>query len=401
MTFLCYILIFSSILSLSFIFPSLDSIRFFFLLSAIVCVSAFNRLYNQKPWEKIPLKKLIFIMFLAYIMSEAQHINVHRTFNTTLYWGKKILLFYSITAFIDDPKKLKNATWAAVLSCTGLAFFAYEFYNADPTLSQWDGRLQSVGWYNLSNSYALIITVIWPVLFVLYEIEQSVLKKLFLLLNMVVFYVFGLLTKSRGGILGMTFAVLLSIMLSNKLVKGKKLKLICLTGVVGLLFTVGLSLILERSNVGGMLGGDNSAIDRIVVWKAAFRMLLHHPLFGIGWNHFYDEVILYGAGRRLIAHNTIISVFAETGLFGGITFLLILKNIFFGLKDVMKNADTITKNIARGFFISLCAFLINTSFSVKDHDPSFWLIISLSAVCLQLANKHKIDSKYNFNNSKI
>ena len=121
-----------------------------------------------------------------------------------------------------------------------------------------------------------------------------------------------------------------------------------------------------------------------MVWKAAFRMLITHPLFGVGWTHFYEVVTDYGADHRLIAHNTIISVFAETGLIGGITFLLILKHSFKQMYNVFKEGDEMIKIIAIGLIVSLIVFMVNTSFSVKDHDPTYWLIISFVAACAKI-----------------
>jgi|GEM_PF-5900430 len=392
MIFLCYFLIFSTIAQPALFSPYLGEARVFLILSAIVCIAAYKKQKEPGWWKNIPQNKLIVLMLLAYTLSEAQHLWLGGTINTFVFWFNKVLIYYAVLVFIDTPARLKTAVWMSVLASTVLAYFALEYYLADPTLAQFEGRLQSVGNYNLSNSYALLLTVIWPLAFVLFELEKSVLRKIFLAALMAVFLYFDFLTKSRGGILGMTVAICLSFIMSRKIAKHKFVKAAFIACVLLVVLVYGLAFIKQRTDIGDSLGDDVSSTDRLMAWVAATKMLVAHPIIGVGWQRFPDVVTDYGSDRHMLAHNTIISVFAETGLFGGIVFMLILKNSISQLYKTYRESavgDVVSQKgiLAQGLFISLAAFLVNTSFSVKDHDPCYWLIIALTAAGTRIINK--------------
>ena len=390
MIYLCYLLLFSTLMQPVFIFPSSEKIRLFFILAGIVSIGALKKKKNSSAWEDIPLKNYVTIMFIAYVLSDAQHLYLRGTIDTTILWAKKILIFYCVFVYVDTPKRLKVAIWWVVIACSSLSYFALLYLLEDPTLSKFiDGRLQSVGYYDLSNSFALILTVTWPLAFILFELEKSKLKKLFLALNLCIYFYFCLLTKSRAGSIGICLAICLSFLFSKKFAKNKIIKTFFIIGIISIVTTVGFSIIMQRSHVSGVLGGDDSASDRIVAWKAGFRMLIDHPLFGIGWNRFNDELKIYAPGVRLAnAHNTIISVFTELGLVGGITLILLIKYSLTHLYHIMKQNNDEINIMAQGIFISFVAFLFNTSFSVKDHDPSYWMILSLTAACIKIFSKN-------------
>lgn len=398
MLYLCYYLIFSTLYQPAIYLPNADKFRYFLILASIVSVGAFLKNNSSDRSVGIALNKYISIMFFAYIFSSAQHFYLAGTLNTTLYFAKRLLIYFCVYVYIDTPKKLKIAIWSIVLACVFQAFSSYQYLLADPTLSQFDGRLQAIGYYNLSNSFALLLTVTTPLSFILLEIEKSYLKIFFLFFFLCIFFYFCLLTKSRGGVLGITFALSFSFLLSRKIARFKMIKFSLIGIIIFLTFTIGLSLISQRSSHISLIGGDASADDRVIVWHAAFRMLIDHPIFGVGWGRFTDYVTDYGSPVRIIAHNTIISVFAELGLLGGITFLSILKYSLSQLYRIMKHSNDEINILAQGLFISLVAFLFNTLFSVKDHDPIYWAIISLTASCINIFRReqHKSSLKQPF-----
>lgn len=385
MVYFCHYLLFSTFAQPAIISPLLDELRVFFILAVVVFVGALKK-SKTVSWKGVPQIKLVLLLLAAYTLSEAQHLWLPGTFMTFSFWAKKVMVFYAIVVLIDTPQKLKTALWSTVLACSVLTAYALDFYITDPTLSEFDGRLESVGHYNLSNSYALLLSVCWPLTFTLFEMERSVIKRAFLLVNMVVFFGCDLLTRSRGGILGMSLGICLSLLLSRHFLRNKMMKIMAVGGVVCLVGSLGIALVMQRSDVSGMLGGDTSAGDRMMVWVAAFNMLKSRPLFGVGWSHFYEVVTDYGADRHLLAHNTVISVFAETGLFGGICFLLLIKACITQMYRIYRSQpadhdNLMTATLATGLMISLSVFLFNTSFSVKDHDPTFWMLVSLITAC--------------------
>lgn len=70
-----------------------------------------------------------------------------------------------------------------------------------------------------------------------------------------------------------------------------------------------------------------SATERLEIWQAAWKMLMDHPVLGVGPGHFTRFVLDYNPNlrRNLPAHNHLLAMLAETGWIGGLLFVL-----FFG-----------------------------------------------------------------------
>jgi O-antigen ligase len=200
---------------------------------------------------------------------------------------------------------------------------------------------------------------------------------------MIVFFVSTVYTKSRGGSLGMVIAVCLSVLISKHTLKRKAIKA-AFIGILLLAFVAyGVTVILSREDISSYSGQDASGGDRILCWKIALMMFKDHPLFGVGWGQYPDLIRSYGHNKKLPAHNTPLSVLAETGIFGLIFFLsiiyLTIKQLWMMQKKWKDDKDkTILFILAQGTFVSLVCFCINTMFSVKDHDPIYWAALYIA-----------------------
>lgn len=352
---------------------------------------------GEKSLSRLPQNKFIIGLLIAYTLSEAQHLWFTGTINTFVFWSKKVIIFFLISNIIDTPRKLQNAFIWTLLAVITLNLYAWSFYFEDPTLQMFRGRLGSIGHYNFSNSFAMLLTVSWPLFFALFEVKGFLMRKTIFLALLLSFIVANIMTFSRGGIFGMTIAITTSLLLSKKTLKTRVVKWLIVGGVIIFFFTFITEFVVsKRAGVGGFFGGDASAGDRIQAWVAAVRMFLTYPLLGIGYGHFAEEGKNYGMDRSMPAHNTFLSVLAETGIFGIIFFVLILFYSFKILRQTIKyfeekdNKDVLlTRILSKGIGISLLVFLVNTSFSVKDHDPIFWLVISFAAACGNIMTRHK------------
>jgi O-antigen ligase len=62
---------------------------------------------------------------------------------------------------------------------------------------------------------------------------------------------------------------------------------------------------------------EASQENRITYWKAATKIALHHPIFGVGYDEFPANV-----WQHQTAHSSWFLAFAESGLIGGWLFIL-------------------------------------------------------------------------------
>ena len=385
---LCYILLFFSISQPVIFFPELVEYRPFFVLASFTTLFFFIRKISNKK-ESVKLQQNIFIygILIAYTLSEAQYLWLEGTLNVFLFWFKKVLLYYLFINIMNDIKDIKRLIWATTLAVVSLASLGWDTYLYHPEFFKDNiNRLQSFGNYNNPNSFALLLTMAFPLTFSLMEVEKG-LKKILLLAFLFTFVISVFYTKSRGGAFGMFVGIILSIMWSSKALKTKVLK-VFFAGIFTIVFiSYGVHIILDRPDVVAYFGGhgESSSGDRLLAWIAAVRMFLDYPIIGVGWERFTEYVRNYGLDKKLIAHNTMLSVLAETGIVGFVFFMSIIITTFKQLWTI-KRCPYLYKDIRdlriinNGILISLIAFIVNTSFSVKDYEPMYWALLSLTGV---------------------
>jgi O-antigen ligase len=380
---LCYLTLFTSIAKPPSIVPGLPfGENVFFVLASLTIVAfAMDRFMRGMPLGKLPQRKYVYALVVVYALSIAQSGWFGGTIEILAIWAKIAIVFTLVVDASDTSRDVRRLLFTVVAAVTVLAWAGWHMYLYEPELMQAQGRLQSVGNYNLSNSFALALTVASPLAFALLVTARGFSAKVVYFLLIWGFALSSVYTKSRGGNLGFAFAVLASIILSRG-IRSRTFKGLLVGGaIVGIMASV--PVILSRGDVQTYFGGDSSAEDRLEVWVAGVKMIRDHPLLGVGYTQFPDHLSDYGVEKKMLAHNTLLSVTAETGLSGGLLFVMIVVTTWRSLWRVWRAAsrDPAQHDLAcltQGVMIGLVAFLINTNFSVKDADPIYWAILGVA-----------------------
>jgi len=193
-------------------------------------------------------------------------------------------------------------------------------------------------------------------------------------------------TGSRGTLLGMAAAILTLCFLRHKpLFVGLAL---LLSAVVAnpQLMPLGTQQTLERTFVtddNSDEGLENSAATRIKLWEAALRMIWDEPLWGLGYDMYFQKVSSYDPdfGYRDV-HNTYLLIAAEMGLPALAVFLWLLGAL---LRETLwlywGTADRFFRGLALGFAAGLgglfvvCVFGSRiTSFEIFGY---FWILAAI------------------------
>jgi O-antigen ligase len=397
LTTVCSIILFFSIAQPGAIIPVLGDTRVFFAFNVFAWILLIAT--NREAFSNLtglPQNKYIIGLLFAYTISEAQYFWISGTASVFIFWVKKLILYWLMISVIEDLKKLKTAIWMLIWAIGVLAAYGWNFYLSEPNLLVHSARIYSVGNYNNPNSLALVFTLCIPLAFALLEIERSAIKRLVLVVFMVTVFVTCAYTKSRGGTIGLLIAFGLSTIFSRRVFKSRTIKLIIIAiGAVGFM-TIVLSLILSRGDVTSLTGrgGEASSGDRLMAWFAAVRMFRDHPLFGVGWGKFTEFAFDYGMDKRLLVHNTFLSVLAETGIVGAFFFGMTIISIIRQLLEMRKQWFN-DKNredeliICQGILISIICYLVNTSFSVKDHEPFYWALLGLAGIICKIFEREQ------------
>jgi len=377
------------------ILPNTEEYRIFFLLSLFASLLfVLKKFSTSQRFVSLPQNKFILLILFAYTLSEAQFFYLSGALQVLVYWGKKIILYYLIINTLESIGDFRKLIWSFVFAVLVLTYYAWQLYFTSPQSLFHLGRLQSLGNYNNPNSFAFLLTLSFPIAFSLMEIEVGILKKGFLAAFLFILALSAIYTKSRAGALGMMIAAIFSFLLSPRLLKSRTLKISMSVIVITVFLLFAMTLILARSDTTSFLGahGEASSGDRLLAWTAAIRMFSDHPFLGVGWGHFTEYVRAYGHDKKIIAHNTPLSLLAETGIFGFTCFSAIL---FISFKELLSFRHQYKHDKSRqdflilvnGVYVSLVCFVVNSSFSVKDHDPVYWALLTLAALLCVIYRK--------------
>lgn len=129
---------------------------------------------------------------------------------------------------------------------------------------------------------------------------------------------------------------------------------------------------------------SDSAVERLVIWKAAWQMFIEHPWFGVGPGHFFRQVLGYEPSlpSALRPHNHLMAMLAETGWIGALLYfaffgwaiLLLIRTLHICRTDWPAPA-------ARCLLASLMVYLTIGSF-ITRHDLLLAYVLAGWAVSL-------------------
>ncbi|WP_321389576.1 putative O-glycosylation ligase, exosortase A system-associated [Emcibacter sp.] len=234
----------------------------------------------------------------------------------------KILLFTFVTMLIMQSKSRINAlVWVIVLSIGFYAFKGGIFTLA----TGGGGRVWGApgSFFGDNNHFALVLLMVVPLTFYLYQVTEHKWLRfaIFGLMMCEILSIFG--TQSRGALIGMVC------MFSFWAYKTKKLAIVffMLPFLALTAFFFMPDSWKERMTSIEHYDEDASAQGRITMWRVAIKVANDNPVFGGGFNVFYDEGIraiylLPGEVGRAV-HSVHFEVIGEQGYAGYLIFLLL------------------------------------------------------------------------------
>jgi len=296
-------------------------------------------------------------------------------------WLKRIVVFFIIVKMTEKFKQVKNLVLTIIIGINVIAFYALNIILFKPWLMV-KGRISAYGEYSGANDLALIMVIGLALCFIVYEESKRPVLKFFLISEILLFVLIIMNTISRGGFIGMSTVLCLSILLSDTLERFKILKRLSVIVFMVLLAGLFIGKLELRGDVVGK--GDKSVSNRIIALHGGLIMILKNPLLGVGNNQFTENIKEYGGTSYAIAaHNTMLNVAAETGFPGLICYLGFLFTPMIRLKKYIKkkrkNPEAYLQYIyAKGILIALVGFLVCTTFSTKAHEWLLYILIAVS-----------------------
>lgn len=247
------------------------------------------------------------------------------TYNTNYLFStfNKIFIFYFISVSMIKKKFHYHVLIVAFIGC--VLYFTY--YANITYLNGHYGRLAgptSIGGgsiYSDENVFAMIFVVCMPFLYFMGNYYKNIIIKCGLWLAIPFTWHAVFLTGSLGGLIGLSI-VMLFVALRAK----RKSFMIALPIALIIAFISQGGQYLKEKASGAEEGGITevgTAQTRFQSWGAGFKMMMAHPITGVGPGNFYKHYSDYADTQPFVAHNTFIQFSAETGVLSGMMYLLI------------------------------------------------------------------------------
>lgn len=233
--------------------------------------------------------------------------------------AKMSLVFFFIVNSANTERRLRGVMWVMVIGGLLPALGTLRNYHLGNLV---EGRAAWVGIFANPNEVAYSLVILLPLAAYL-AISSGWMLRLVLMGISLLYLPAIYLTYSRGGLVGL--AAVAGIYAWRKRSVGLILALAAV-GTCGLIY---MQSHWSRGQDFTSLNDDVSFQQRIATSQAGIGMFVDHPMLGVGlgcsviaWP-LYAPQDLY-TNRALITHNTLIQVFGETGLLGGVPFLIFI-----------------------------------------------------------------------------
>ena len=327
-----------------------------------------------------------FVLFILMQVLSASSLWVVYGIDVVNLWLRYGIVYFLIIKLGTTTSKIKMMVVAMVFAIAYLSYYSLSNF----VITYVPGvRAGGFGWYENSNDLSVILVSIIPLAYLLFETAFGIVTKGFYFILTMTFAFNLLFTGSRNGLLGLFTVGMLSIILSNI---SRTFRLLLVVLLCSSILGVGLVTVLARDDLSG-LSGDASSESRLEQWAACRKMIKTHPFLGVGPGEVPGEMRNYGGIRGLAPHNTILLAFAETGIPGGIFFILfgIFPLVTF-LKNIRQYLSIKTTEFIfyKYFCISLAGFWVCAFFSNRVKGYQLYVLVALIVAILNIIQKDKI-----------
>lgn len=272
---------------------------------------------------------LILSYFLGGYPPNSQESTMENSAHLLTYYCK-IFFFYFISVILIDNKKKYHAM-IAVLSGVVL-YYIYWANNEYLVVGLYKYRLAGPGPisgtqggpYSDENSFAMLFVSGIPFLYFMGKYyKNKIIKYLFWIAIPFGWHAI-FLTGSMGGFIGLAATTIFMAVRSRK-----KSILVALPILLtaAFIWQGGEYLKTKALDSSENVGGVSTAQTRFESWEAGAKMLMSHPLNGVGLGNFLTAYPDVSKTRPFVAHNTLLQFAAESGVIAGLMYILLFLNI--------------------------------------------------------------------------
>ncbi len=391
-----------------------------------------KNIFNKKSYINKATQFYMYVFLLSYIVTIFINRNSNLVGNTkTLIW--QIIMMFVL--FISEAWKSKDnvdldiirisktvIVVTMILSLISLIIF---FLNIVYWVNRVDGVLIPIGYYYarlwgiyVDPNQAAVIAIVSILVSIIVLISKKYKSLKLIISNIIIQYIFMILTASRGGAIGFLFGVIvLGYLLSDYILRNKITKCVfrsfisifialILSGVLLLseapirkvlaIIPTSISNIKSEVNYEGM----NQSIDierndltssngRIVLWKDGLRLSKFSPIFGFGDRNISIKAKELTPGSSLVkktVHNGFIHMLLSGGIIAVIIMCMLITSLAYNAIKVLFREDRYNKDyyitniisVIIGVILITTVFLTELFYQNSFAATIFWIYLGYS-----------------------
>jgi putative inorganic carbon (HCO3(-)) transporter len=231
-------------------------------------------------------------------------------------------------------------------------------------------RMRSFGFLNDPNDFAQMLVAVMPMLLVFYRTGRHLRNAVFVLAP-AAGLLFGIYhSHSRGALLGLASLSFFGI----KRILGTTKTVVMVSVVV--MAAMGLNMTGGRAYT----ANEESAGGRIDAWSEGLKMLVSHPVLGVGYGHFIEF-------HHHTAHNSFVLCFAELGVVGYFLWLGMIVIVFKQLNMAIEacNPQEEEYRWALALRTSLVGFFACAMFLSRSYHPPLFMLLGYATAAWHCA----------------
>ena len=303
-----------------------------------------------------------------------------------------VALLFIVFAAVRSARDARWLVWGYIggAAASAVVGFFSATYAADT------GRLAG-GLGDPNFLAAMLVPALVLSVFALSWTKQAALR--WLLAGCILLFAVALfLTQSRGGLVALAVALLAALVYGGS-ARRHFAVLATLVAMVGIAYYAAFASSTELERLLHPGGGTG----RSDLWSVAARVIGDHPVVGVGAGNFPLVAPEYAAetinlpavhllvDRPQVVHNTYLGVFADLGVVGLITFVLVVGTVLAlarrSARLFARMHDTDLELVSRAVFVSLVGMLAAFVFLSGELEKQLWLLLGLAVALDGLAHR--------------
>ena len=347
---------------------------------------------SPESLARAPVTCCVIGYFVAIILSNVAHGDLFMARLTATNFAKVVLYYLLLVGLVQSPARLRTLLVTVLVLVSVVGFLALLRYHGILDVLKLEAyvdnrgeedelgqrttflRLMATGIFSDPNDFSLVLVT--AILIALkFMLDQKGLLPRLLVAAPAAMLMYALVrTYSRGGFLALLAGIATLLVGRYGVKKAVPLMILVLPAIA--LAVGGRQINIDFSD------DEDTAAGRVEIWYNGLQEFQAAPLFGIGAGQMYDVI-------GIVAHNSIVHSYIETGLLGGTLFLgmfYIPVTVLWGLRNPAAQAR-MDPNLRqwRPYLLAVTvAFVVGLCSLSRTYVVSTYLVVGLAAAFLNL-----------------